>query len=74
MNVYSERLRQGDDLSGALDRIAREQTIGGHLSEGCIVRLRCELVIGVFSAVVYTRELDPGTGFDELRIRPAQPR
>ncbi len=43
------------------------KTIGGHVSEGNIVRTTAEVVIGVVEAV-YRREPDSRTGYDELVI------
>lgn len=44
------------------------RTWGGHLSEGCIVRLTCELVIARHPGLVFDREPDASTGFDELVV------
>lgn len=41
---------------------------GGHVKEGCIVRMSCELVIGVIDDIVFKREPDASTGYDELAI------
>ena len=41
-------------------------TIGGHLCEGCVVNTTCELVIGVLPGVIYDKEADAETGYDEL--------
>jgi uncharacterized protein len=43
-------------------------TWGGHLSEGCIVRMTCEIVIMRHDAYTFDRELDAQTGYDELLI------
>jgi uncharacterized protein len=43
-------------------------TIGGHLMEGRIFTT-LELVIGTIEGVVFTREIDGKTGFDELVVR-----
>lgn len=45
-------------------------TWGGHLSEGCIVRMTCELVIVCHDSYTFDRELDAQTGYDELVITP----
>jgi len=45
---------------------------GGHLKEGCIIRTTCELVIGILEDMVFTREPDEGTGFDELVINTSR--
>lgn len=44
------------------------KVIGGHLKNGCKVRLTAEVVIGVFEDTVYTRILDTETGFKELAV------
>ena len=41
---------------------------GGHLKEGSTVRMTCELVLGILDGVKFSRELDPITGYDELKI------
>lgn len=41
---------------------------GGHLKDGCRVRMTAEIVIGIFDDVTYTRVPDEKTGFDELRV------
>lgn len=41
---------------------------GGHLKEGCTIRTTCELVIGLLDGMVFNREPDEETGFDELVI------
>jgi predicted DNA-binding protein with PD1-like motif len=43
--------------------------IGGHLCAGSLVRTTAELVIGLLPDWRFTRELDPATGYAELRIR-----
>ena len=42
---------------------------GGHLMDGCRVRTTCEIVIQEFSGMVFKREHDPNTGYDEISIR-----
>jgi predicted DNA-binding protein with PD1-like motif len=49
----------------------RGQTLGGHLAEGCVVRTTAEVVIGVEDRLLFAREHDPATGYDELVIRDA---
>ena len=41
-------------------------TVGGHLSTGCIINTTCELVIGDLPGIYYGVEQDPETGYDEL--------
>ena len=50
------------DSSGAV--------IGGHLGAGSLVRTTAELVIGLLPEWRFSRELDPATGYPELRITP----
>lgn len=44
---------------------------GGHATEGCLVRTTMELVIGVLTDVVFTREPCPLSGYEELKVHPA---
>jgi uncharacterized protein len=44
------------------------RTWGGHLSEGCIVRMTCEIIMMRHDAYTFDRELDDQTGYDELVI------
>lgn len=44
--------------------------IGGHLKEDSIVDLCAEIVLGEDESAVYSRELDPQTGFPELVVNP----
>ncbi len=44
--------------------------IGGHLCAGSLVRTTAELVIGLLPEWQFSRELDPATGYAELRISP----
>lgn len=45
------------------------KTIGGHLVAGCEIYTTAEIVIGVANGIVFTREKDPQTGYDELNFR-----
>ena len=45
--------------------------IGGHLCAGSLVRTTAELVIGLLPEWRFRRELDPVTGYAELRISSA---
>jgi predicted DNA-binding protein with PD1-like motif len=47
--------------------------IGGHLCPGSLVRTTAELVVGLLPEWWFSRELDPATGYAELRIRPRSP-
>ncbi|MFM7514687.1 MAG: PPC domain-containing DNA-binding protein [Cyanobium sp.] len=42
--------------------------MGGHLCAGSLVRTTAELVIGLLPEWRFSRELDPATGYAELRI------
>lgn len=45
---------------------------GGHLKEGTIIHPTAEIVIGIEESVVFTREYDQETGFDELVVSSAK--
>lgn len=47
--------------------------IGGHLCTGSLVRTTAELVVGLLQEWRFSRELDPDTGYPELRISPWTP-
>ena len=49
---------------------SRGTVIGGHLCAGSLVRTTAELVIGLLPDWQFSRELDPATGYPELRITP----
>jgi uncharacterized protein len=49
---------------------SRGAVIGGHLCAGSLVRTTAELVIGLLPEWRFCRELDPATGYPELRISP----
>ena len=44
------------------------QTIGGHMSLGCIIYTTAEIVIAVFDDVVYKREFAEDSGYEELTV------
>lgn len=44
------------------------QVIGGHLCEGTIVNTTCEVVLAEIPGVTFSKELDPQTGYNELKI------
>lgn len=44
------------------------KTIGGHLTEGCLIYTTAEIVIGESDEFVFSRETDAETGFLELEI------
>ena len=45
------------------------RTVGGHLAGGCRVRTTAELVLAADDQLVFDREHDPATGYDELVVR-----
>ena len=45
------------------------KTIGGHLSDGCIINTTCELIILELPNYTFTREMDDSTGYKELVIK-----
>lgn len=47
---------------------AEGNTVGGHVKEGCIVGVTAELVIGESDDFQFSREHDPETGYEELKI------
>ena len=49
---------------------SRGAVIGGHLCTGSLVRTTAELVVGLLPEWHFWRELDPATGYAELRISP----
>lgn len=44
------------------------EVIGGHLKEGSIITTTAEVVIGYDENIVFKRELDEETGFEELLV------
>ena len=44
------------------------QTFGGHHVEGCPVYTTAEIAIGELPELRLSREPDPSSGFDELKI------
>jgi predicted DNA-binding protein with PD1-like motif len=49
------------------------RTFGGHLAEDCIVRTTAEVVVAADDRLVFAREHDPATGYDELVVREYDP-
>jgi hypothetical protein len=49
------------------------RTIGGHLAEGCTVRTTAEVVVAADDRLLFAREHDPATGYDELVVRERDP-
>ena len=83
------RLRQIDEpceivsLTGTVSRsrchlhiaLSKENlsTVGGHLTEGCIVNTTCELVVGILDGWHYGVEQDEQTGYDEIVFQEQKP-
>jgi len=44
------------------------QVVGGHLCEGTIVNTTCEVVLMEIKGVTFSKEFDPETGYNELKI------
>lgn len=44
-------------------------TIGGHLTEGCIINTTCEIAIQEIDGIAFGTEFDEETGYDELVIK-----
>lgn len=49
---------------------AQSQVTGGHVLPGCAILTTAELVLGELVDTDFARELDPATGWRELRVRP----
>ncbi|RFP20340.1 DNA-binding protein [Duganella sp. BJB488] len=47
---------------------AQGRVLGGHVCAGCVVRTTAELLLGLLPGQRFTRELDPRTGYPELKI------
>ncbi|MEG1775756.1 MAG: DNA-binding protein [Clostridia bacterium] len=45
-------------------------TVGGHLTEGCLVNTTAEVVLCELENFVFSKEYDAQTGYDELAIAP----
>ena len=44
------------------------QTIGGHVTEGCLIYTTAEIVLGTLPNLIFRRAPDPTTGYRELQI------
>ena len=71
MKVVPLRLQPGDDLRQALETWMGEQ----QEQAGCVISAIgslsvAELVLGLLPEWRFSRELDPATGYAELRISP----
>ncbi|QBE67416.1 PPC domain-containing DNA-binding protein [Pseudoduganella lutea] len=51
---------------------AEGRVVGGHVAPGCIVRTTVELLAAVLPGHVFSREMDPATGYPELVIAGAR--
>jgi len=49
------------------------KTLGGHLMDGCLVYTTAEVVIGVASSLIFSREYDEDSGYPELVIKRKLP-
>jgi predicted DNA-binding protein with PD1-like motif len=49
------------------------RTFGGHLAEGRTVRTTAEVVVAADDRLVFAREHDPATGYEELVVRERDP-
>jgi predicted DNA-binding protein with PD1-like motif len=49
------------------------RTVGGHLAEGCTVRTTAEVVLAADDRLVFAREHDSATGYDELVVYERDP-
>jgi len=49
------------------------RSFGGHLAEGCTVRTTAEVILAADDRLVFAREHDPATGYDELVVRQRDP-
>lgn len=47
---------------------ATGRVIGGHVSQGCVVRTTAEVLVALLPEWAFSREPDAATGFDELVI------
>ena len=61
--VSSERTHLHISLAGE-----DMQVLGGHLCEGTLVNTTCEVVLAALDGVTFSKEFDPQTGYNELKI------
>lgn len=45
-------------------------TVGGHVTDGCVVRTTAEVVLAELPALAFDRRPDPATGYEELVVSP----
>jgi len=67
VSVQGTLSREGCHLHASVSN-ARGQVIGGHLSDGCIVRLTTEVGLAEDTRFYFGREFDTTTGFKELTV------
>jgi predicted DNA-binding protein with PD1-like motif len=48
------------------------KTIGGHLLDGCTIYTTAEVIIGESKTLVFTREKDGTTPWEELQVKPKE--
>jgi predicted DNA-binding protein with PD1-like motif len=48
-------------------------TLGGHLTDGCVVYTTAEVILGELPGVTFHREPDPTTGYTELVVEGETP-
>jgi Plants and Prokaryotes Conserved (PCC) domain len=49
------------------------RTVGGHLAEGCTVRTTAQVILAADDRLLFAREHDSATGYDELVVREHDP-
>jgi uncharacterized protein len=49
------------------------RAFGGHLAESCTVRTTAEVVLAADDRLLFAREHDPATGYNELVVREFDP-
>lgn len=47
---------------------ANGEVAGGHLAVGCLVRTTCEIIFQEIDGMIFQREPDEKTGYNELKI------
>ncbi|MDX2230052.1 MAG: PPC domain-containing DNA-binding protein [Leptolyngbyaceae cyanobacterium bins.349] len=48
------------------------KTLGGHVTEGCLIYTTAEIVLGASQELIFLRHPDAQTGFWELAIQPQE--
>ncbi|MET0856356.1 MAG: PPC domain-containing DNA-binding protein, partial [Telluria sp.] len=49
---------------------AQGRVFGGHVAAGCIVRTTAEILLALLPDHAFSREMDAGSGYPELIVRP----